>query len=198
MKKLILILALVMTAAMFGCSPAEEPATTEEADTAVAETIEESTDELIAEEAVEPEKNEIVEPAEAKATAGLTFASLETLTGMFAWQDFQDGIKLYDLEVGTGDVVQVGDAITAHYTLWTDGGTKLQSSLDTGTPFSTNVGVGGLIKGWDVSVPGMKVGGKRMLIIPGDMAYGPQGRPGSGIKPNATLVFELQILATER
>jgi FKBP-type peptidyl-prolyl cis-trans isomerase len=128
----------------------------------------------------------------------MEFKSLEELKGMFEWQDFENDIQLHDLEVGEGDEVLKGDNITAHYTLWDDDGEMLQSSLESGQPFSSGIGVGRLIKGWDVAVPGMKAGGKRLLIIPGDMAYGSSPRPGSGIKPNATLVFELQILETER
>ena len=128
----------------------------------------------------------------------MKFTSLDDLKSLFEWQDFEHDIQFHDLEVGDGDTVAKGDFITAHYTLWDDEGKMLQSSLDSGQPFGTGIGVGRLIKGWDLAVPGMKAGGKRLLIIPGPMAYGSNPNPGSGIKPDATLVFELQILKTER
>lgn len=98
-----------------------------------------------------------------------------------------------DLQEGTGEVVKPGDTVTAHYTgALAKDGTIFQSSHDSGSPvpFSLN----GVIKGWTDGVPGMKVGGKRRLLIPAEQAYGANPRPGSGIPPNADLVFDIELV----
>ena len=82
--------------------------------------------------------------------------------------------------------------MTVHYTGWTTDGAKFDSSLDSGQPFPFQLGTGYVIKGWDEGVAGMKVGGKRRLVVPADMAYGEQGSPP--IPPNAVLVFEVELL----
>ena len=102
-----------------------------------------------------------------------------------------------DHQAGTGDEAVAGTTVTVHYTGWlyVDGkrGTKFDSSVDKGQPFSFQLGAGQVIRGWDEGVQGMKVGGKRELIIPGDMAYGPRGFPGV-IPPDATLNFDVELL----
>ncbi len=103
-------------------------------------------------------------------------------------------LKVEDIKEGEGKEVKVGDTVVMHYNGTLLDGTKFDSSYDRGQPFSTQIGVGRVIQGWDQGVPGMKVGGKRKLIIPGDLAYGPQGVPGT-IPPNATLIFEVELLA---
>ena len=95
--------------------------------------------------------------------------------------------------MGKGAVAKSGDNVTVHYTLWLTDGTKLESSKDSGQPFSFNLGAGEVIPGWDQGVAGMKVGGTRKLTIPSDLAYGPQGQ--GAIPPNATLVFQIELLA---
>lgn len=102
-------------------------------------------------------------------------------------------LKIEDIKVGTGEEVKSGDIVVMHYLGTLEDGQKFDSSYDRGEPFQTQIGVGQVIKGWDEGVPGMKVGGKRKLIIPSDMAYGERGA-GGAIPPNATLIFEVELL----
>ncbi|HKB37627.1 MAG TPA: FKBP-type peptidyl-prolyl cis-trans isomerase [Gemmataceae bacterium] len=103
------------------------------------------------------------------------------------------GLKYSDLKVGTGDTAKKGDTVEVHYTGWLKNGKKFDSSLDRGKPFSFQLGAGRVIKGWDEGVAGMKVGGKRKLIIPSKLAYGEAGA-GEVIPPNAELTFEVELL----
>ena len=103
-------------------------------------------------------------------------------------------LQLEDLVVGQGAEARGGQTVDVHYTGWLTNGTKFDSSLDRGRPFSFPLGGGRVIKGWDEGVVGMKVGGKRKLTIPPEKAYGERGA-GSVIPPGATLVFEVELLA---
>lgn len=103
------------------------------------------------------------------------------------------GLKYVDLKEGTGPAAKKGDTVEVHYTGWLKDGKKFDSSLDRGQPFSFPLGAGRVIKGWDEGVAGMKVGGKRKLIIPPDLAYGARGA-GGVIPPNAELTFEVELL----
>ena len=104
------------------------------------------------------------------------------------------GLKIVDIAVGTGAEPKPGDTVTVNYTGWLSGdGTKFDSSLDRGTPFEFTLGAGQAIAGWDEGVATMRVGGKRRLIIPADLAYGQQGRPPT-IPPNAGLTFDVELL----
>jgi len=105
-------------------------------------------------------------------------------------------LKIEDIKVGNGAEAKSGNLVTVHYTGWLTDGTKFDSSLDSGQPFQFPLGAGRVISGWDEGVAGMKVGGKRKLTIPPDMAYGEQGSPPV-IPPNATLVFEVELLGVE-
>lgn len=96
-----------------------------------------------------------------------------------------------DLVVGTGAAAQSGDTVSVNYTGWLTDGTQFDSSYDRGQPFTFQIGVGGVIQGWDEGIVGMKVGGKRRLTIPPDLAYGSGGR--GSIPPNATLIFEVEL-----
>ena len=107
------------------------------------------------------------------------------------------GLKYIDHQVGDGDEAVGGKTVEVHYTGWlyVDGerGSKFDSSLDRGQPFSFQLGAGQVIRGWDEGVQGMKVGGKRELIIPPDLGYGNRGA-GRAIPPNTTLDFEVELL----
>ncbi len=102
-------------------------------------------------------------------------------------------LKIEDLKVGTGAEAKPGQQVSVHYTGWLTDGKKFDSSLDRGQPFKFMLGAGQVIQGWDKGVAGMKVGGKRKLTIPPQMGYGERGAGGM-IPPNATLVFEVELL----
>lgn len=113
---------------------------------------------------------------------------------------YPDGLKYVDIKVGAGTVAHSTDNVTVQYTGWLTDGTQFDSSRPKNTPFTVDLGTGGVIPGWDEGIPGMKVGGKRRLTIPSQLAYGAQGRqdPSSGayiIPPNATLVFEIELIS---
>ncbi|WP_456379272.1 FKBP-type peptidyl-prolyl cis-trans isomerase [Thiolapillus sp.] len=103
------------------------------------------------------------------------------------------GLKYDDLEEGTGTEAVAGTQVTVHYTGWLTDGSKFDSSLDRNQPFQFALGNGQVIRGWDEGVQGMKVGGKRKLTIPPQLGYGAAGA-GGVIPPNATLVFEVELL----
>src|SRR6476469_9794883 len=102
-------------------------------------------------------------------------------------------VQIDEMTVGTGAVATAGQRVSVHYTGWLTNGTKFDSSKDRGQPFQFKLGAGEVIKGWDQGVAGMKIGGKRKLTIPPDLGYGARGA-GGVIPPNATLVFEVELL----
>ena len=103
------------------------------------------------------------------------------------------GLQYTDTAEGDGEAAQAGNNVSVHYTGWLTDGTKFDSSVDRNQPFQFPLGAGRVIAGWDEGVCGMKVGGKRKLTIPSDLGYGPTGA-GAVIPPNATLVFEVELL----
>ena len=114
----------------------------------------------------------------------------------------ESGLQYQDLVIGKGAEAVTGRPVQVHYTGWLqnpDGsaGKKFDSSLDRGDPFVFPLGGGRVIRGWDEGVAGMKVGGSRKLIIPGALAYGARGAGGGLIPPNATLIFDVQLLGVK-
>ena len=108
----------------------------------------------------------------------------------------KSGLAWIDMVTGTGAEAQQGAKVTVHYTGYLMSGSKFDSSVDRGKPLTFTLGVGRVIRGWDEGVTGMKVGGKRKLIIPSQLAYGERGA-GGVIPPNAELVFDVELLNVE-
>jgi FKBP-type peptidyl-prolyl cis-trans isomerase len=112
-------------------------------------------------------------------------------------------LKIVELKPGAGPAVKAGQTAVVHYTGWLyvedapdNKGRKFDSSVDRGEPFSFALGAQQVIKGWDQGVAGMKVGGKRTLIIPSELGYGARGA-GGVIPPNATLIFDVELLKVD-
>ncbi len=127
----------------------------------------------------------------------LEIVEMPTITDV-ADEDYittESGLKYYDIVEGDGAAAESGQAITVHYTGWLTDGTVFDSSVERNQPLPFTLGQGSVIAGWDEGVVGMKVGGKRQLVIPADLAYGAEGRPG--IPPDATLIFEVELLTIE-
>ncbi len=102
-------------------------------------------------------------------------------------------VKIEDIKKGSDPAVKDGDHVVIHYTGWLEDGTKFDSSVDRKQPFETPIGVGYVIKGWDIGVIGMQPGGKRKLTIPHELGYGKYGA-GDAIPGFATLIFEVELL----
>ena len=105
----------------------------------------------------------------------------------------KSGLKYVDKVIGAGPQPKIGQTVRVHYTGWLTDGKKFDSSVDRGQPFEFILGVGQVIKGWDEGVSTMKVGSKRKLIIPSNLAYGKTGA-GNSIPPDSTLVFDVELL----
>src|SRR6266704_6178584 len=106
------------------------------------------------------------------------------------------GLQYWDIKVGTGATAAAGHKVKVDYTGWLTNGTKFDTSVGTGHPFEFTLGASEVIKGWDEGVAGMKVGGKRQLRIPPDLAYGPNGYPPV-ISPNSTLIFDVELVGVQ-
>ena len=116
-------------------------------------------------------------------------------------QAISQGLVIEELEIGEGPAIEPGVTANMHYTGWLydesqpeNKGEKFDSSHDRGRPLPVEFGVGRVIKGWDLGVLGMRAGGKRTLVIPPELGYGQRGTPGGPIPPNATLVFEVEVV----
>lgn len=127
--------------------------------------------------------------------AGQTLSATDNQTANQTASAKDQGLKIEDQKVGTGAAVKSGDTVAINYTGTLTNGKKFDSSYDRNEPFTTQIGVGQVIKGWDEGVVGMKVGGKRKLTIPPSLGYGDQAMPG--IPANSTLVFEVQLEAIQ-
>ena len=131
--------------------------------------------------AMAPDSNQ----ADASALGGPMNAEKSQLTA--------SGLRITDIEVGDGAEATAGQTVVVHYRGTLEDGTQFDASYDRGKPFSFPLGAGRVIKGWDEGVQGMKVGGKRKLVIPPDLGYGARGA-GGVIPPNATLIFDVELL----
>lgn len=136
------------------------------------------------------------EPSRSESTASA--AGGPTAVADTAYRLLDDGLQVADLSSGSGATASEGDRVTVHYTGWlASDSTKFDRSRDRGEPFSFRLGAGEVIQGWDRGVRGMQVGGTRQLVIPPSLAYGSRGA-GGAIPPNATLIFEVELLDVGR
>src|SRR6476619_3662889 len=106
------------------------------------------------------------------------------------------GLEYWDIKKGSGKLAEKGKKVSVHYTGWLTDGKEFDSSRDAGEPIQFDLGTGQVIKGWDEGIAGMKVGGKRQLKIPAALGYGARGA-GSAIPPNATLVFDVELMGVK-
>jgi len=127
-------------------------------------------------------------PRKENAAAGGSLMGQEVIT--------PSGLKYVDEVIGTGDSLKVGQTVTVHYSGTLEDGTEFDSSYKRGQPFKFRIGLGQVIKGWDEGVLTMRVGGKRRLTIPSSLGYGARGA-GGVIPPNATLIFEVEVLSAQ-
>jgi FKBP-type peptidyl-prolyl cis-trans isomerase len=108
----------------------------------------------------------------------------------------ESGLQYWEIKEGVGPSAKAGDHVKVHYTGWLATGKKFDSSVGTNQPYDFTLGQGDVIKGWDEGVAGMKVGGKRQLRIPPELAYGEAGHPPQ-IPENAALIFDVQLMAIQ-
>ena len=119
-------------------------------------------------------------------------AGMSSTAGAAAEVTTPSGLKYQDLTIGDGATAEAGKRVSVHYSGWLTDNTPFDSSVERGQPFEFVLGQGQVIRGWDEGVKGMRVHGKRRLTIPADLGYGPRGQ--GPIPPNATLIFEVQLL----
>jgi FKBP-type peptidyl-prolyl cis-trans isomerase len=134
-------------------------------------------------------------PAKKSAAAAPNTKAPAKVTGDGVKTD--SGLQYWDIRVGNGETAKEGSHVRVHYTGWLTTGKKFDSSVDANQPFDFTIGNGEVIKGWEEGVAGMRVGGKRQLRIPPSLGYGANGTPDGTIPPNATLIFDVQLLAVQ-
>lgn len=140
-----------------------------------------------------PKNSETLRSSSEASTKILTIKETPRIVASSDYQTTTTGLKYYDFQVGSGAKPRTGQTVEVHYTGWLKNGTSFDSSLTRGRPLSFPIGVRRVILGWDEGVGSMKVGGYRQLIVPARLAYGERGA-GDQIPPNATLIFEVQLL----
>lgn len=185
-------LIVITAAAALSFAGCDKPAEKADADTATekAATPAEETPASYDAQPATPESAPVATPAaDATAPADAATSAPQAATE----QTLPSGTRYTDLIVGTGNEAQAGNVVSVHYTGTLEDGTKFDSSRDRNQPFDFPLGGGQVIKGWDEGVAGMKVGGRRSLVIPADQAYG--NRQMGPIPPNSTLLFEVDLLA---
>ncbi len=113
-------------------------------------------------------------------------------------QKTSSGVLYWEITEGTGDVAKKGNKVTVDYTGWLENGKKFDSSVDRGKPLKFKLASGEVVQGWVDGIPGMKVGGKRQLRVPAKLGYGDRGAGNGLIPPNATLVFDVELLSIDK
>ena len=149
----------------------------------------------------EPAQEEVPagdEPAPVEAPAPMAGTDVATEyaadlnVDLSAMERRESGLMVQELAAGEGEAAEAGDQVFVHYTGWLPDGSQFDSSHDRGTPYGYPLGAGQDIAGWDEGIAGLRPGGRRRLVIPPALAYGASGRPG--IPPNATLVFDVELV----
>ena len=135
----------------------------------------------------------IASPLSASESGTLVALSLEDVANKEDVKTTESGLRYVEVEEGEGEVPQSGQTVVVHYTGSLADGTKFDSSRDRDRPFSFKLGQGQVIKGWEEGISTMRVGGRRQLIIPPELGYGQKGA-GGVIPPNATLIFDVELL----
>lgn len=190
-RNALLITALAGSSLMAAACGGEEPAP--EAGDEAAEIMPE---EPAAEDASQDGMGEDESANEAEMESGMEGSEMESELATLLGDDpteTAEGLRYTDLTVGEGSEAAEGNTVSVHYTGTFEDGSKFDSSLDRGTPFSFTLGRGEVIQGWDLGVQGMRVGGTRVMWIPSELAYGEAGHP-AGIAPNTPLLFQVELL----
>ncbi|MDE1970363.1 MAG: FKBP-type peptidyl-prolyl cis-trans isomerase [Patescibacteria group bacterium] len=138
-----------------------------------------------------------VRPAGEPIKSSPQFTETSSSSSHISSSTSRDGLGIQDVVVGTGTEAKNGDKVVVHYRGTLENGTQFDSSYDRNQPFSFTLGAGMVIRGWDLGVLGMKVGGVRKLTIPASLGYGDAGVPGV-IPPRATLLFEIKLLSVHQ